>query len=436
MFTRIRWRLVASIVVVLTIILGVLGVAVYFSLYRSLQGEVDRNLQLRGDEVASNLHEIGESILRVGSEGYRGGLFFIVVSPAGQVVANPQNASLDFDVTSQPFEGSPTFSTSVIGGEPTRLYVRPLYVQRVLIGVLVTGESLASEQAALQRLLVILVTGAGAGLLLSLAGAWYLSGQALIPIQKAFARQQEFVADASHELRTPLTILHSAVDLLNQHRAEPLEANGELFDDLRQEILRMERLAGDLLTLARQDLGQVELAMGEVDLASLTADVVRRAAPLAQEKRIALDFHHDHNPSPAEVDPDRIQQVLLILLDNALKHTPPEGRVSVSVSRQGQSVIIRVSDTGEGIPAEHLPRVFDRFYRQDQARTRSQGGAGLGLSIAKSLVEAHGGQLALTSVVGAGAEATIRLRASRVQASLAERVGQLASRVTHRPAHR
>ncbi|MDP2660990.1 MAG: ATP-binding protein, partial [Dehalococcoidia bacterium] len=407
---------------------------VYFSLYRSLQGEVDRSLHLRGDEVASNLNEIGESILRVGSEGYRGGLFFIVASPTGQVVANPQNASLDF-VTSLPFEGSPTFSTAEIGGEPTRLYVRPLYVQRVLIGVLITGESLASEQAALQRLLVILVTGAGAGLLLSLVGAWYLSGQALIPIQKAFNRQQEFVADASHELRTPLTILHSAVDLLNQHRAEPLEANGELFDDLRQEIFRMERLAGDLLTLARQDLGQVELAIGEVDLASLTGDVVRRTAPLAQEKRIVLDFQHDHNPSLAEVDPDRIQQVLLALLDNALKHTPPEGRVSVSVNRQGQGVILKVSDTGEGIPAEHLPRVFDRFYRQDQARSRSQGGAGLGLAIAKSLVEAHGGQLALTSVVGAGVEATIRLRASRAHASLAERVGQLASRVTHRPAH-
>ncbi|MDP2659488.1 MAG: hypothetical protein Q8R28_01995, partial [Dehalococcoidia bacterium] len=130
MFTRIRWRLVVSIVMVLTIILGVLGGAVYFSLYRSLQGEVDRSLQLRGDEVASNLHEIGESVLRVGSEGYRGGLFFIVASPTGQVVANPQNATLDF-VNSLPFEGSPAFSTAEIGGEPTRLYVRPLYVQRV-----------------------------------------------------------------------------------------------------------------------------------------------------------------------------------------------------------------------------------------------------------------------------------------------------------------
>src|SRR5205807_4015663 len=125
--------------------------------------------------------------------------------------------------------------------------------------LLIVGQSLQSEQTALHFLLLVLVAGGGLGLLMVLGGAWFLAGRALVPIQQAFQRQQEFVADASHELRTPLTVLRSATDLLNQHREQPVEHNGELFDDVRAEIARMERLAQDLLTLARSDAGGVEL---------------------------------------------------------------------------------------------------------------------------------------------------------------------------------
>src|SRR5207248_2241230 len=142
-------------------------------------------------------------------------------------------------------------------------------------------ESLAPEQSALHSLLLVLLAGGGLGLLLSFAGAWFLSGRALVPIQQAFARQQEFVADASHELRTPLTVLRSTTDVLDRHRAEPLSDNGELFDDMRGEIARMERLAADLLTLARSDSGELELMTAPLDLGVLAGDVVRRVTPLA-----------------------------------------------------------------------------------------------------------------------------------------------------------
>src|SRR6266566_2252787 len=115
----------------------------------------------------------------------------------------------------------------------------------------------------------------------SAAVAWFLSNRALIPIQQAFQRQHEFVADASHELRTPLTVLRSATDLLNQHRDEPIEREGELFDDVRAEIARMERLAQDLLTLARSDAGGLELMTAPIDLADIAREVVRRTTPLA-----------------------------------------------------------------------------------------------------------------------------------------------------------
>src|SRR5207237_8960847 len=188
-------------------------------------------------------------------------------------------------------------------------------------GTLYVGQSLAPEESARRSLLLVLFGGGGLGLLMSFAGAWFLSRRALVPIQYAFGRQQEFVADASHELRTPLTVLRSSTDLLNQHRGEPLAANGELFDDVRAEIARLQRLTGDLLTLARSDRDQLELAVAPLDLGALAGEVVRRTEPVARERGVALSIRAGDPGPVVEADPDRLQQVLLILVDNAIKHT-------------------------------------------------------------------------------------------------------------------
>jgi signal transduction histidine kinase len=200
-------------------------------------------------------------------------------------------------------------------------------------------------------------------LLLSVAAAWFLSGRALIPIQQAFQRQQEFVADASHELRTPLTVLRSATDVLNSHRDERLNDNGELFDDVRAEIIRMERLAQDLLTLARSDTGGLELMTAPLELADVAGEVVRRTTPHAQSAGIQLSLHADAQPATVEADPDRLLQVLLILIDNAIKHTPSGGKVEVRVRRARARLwrlptlaqalrpsIYRVSSIGSTVP--------------------------------------------------------------------------------------
>jgi signal transduction histidine kinase len=138
------------------------------------------------------------------------------------------------------------------------------------------------------------------------------------------------------------------------------------------------------------------------------------------------------HPTIVEADPDRIRQVLLILLDNAIKHTPAGGQVTVQVRQHGADAILEVVDTGTGIPAEHLPRIFDRFYRADLARSRAEGGTGLGLAIAKALVEAHSGTLTLASTFGIGTRATIRLRLEGTTHRTG-RLGGLATRLTHSP---
>jgi len=228
-------------------------------------------------------------------------------------------------------------------------------------------------------------------------------------------------------------VMRSATDLLNRHQDQPLRQNAELLEDLRTEIGRLERMTVDLLTLARSDAGKLELAVGAVELGSISTDVVRRMTPLAFERQVSLNLAGAQRLA-VEADPDRIEQVLIILLDNAIKHTPTGGEVAVSAQKHGNEAVITVHDTGEGIPPQHLERIFDRFYRANRSRLQAEGGAGLGLAIAKALVEAHGGQLTLHSVHGHGTTATMRLRLTAAP-SLATRLTHLATRHTHQPAH-
>jgi two-component system, OmpR family, sensor histidine kinase CiaH len=190
-------------------------------------------------------------------------------------------------------------------------------------------------------------------------------------------------------------------------------------------------LAQDLLTLARSDQGGLELMTAPVELADVAAEVVRRMRPLARDEGVQMALHADAEPATVEADPDRLQQVLLILIDNAIKHTPAGGSIDVRVGRHGQSAIVEVADTGSGIAPEHLPRIFDRFYRADKARARERGGTGLGLSIAKMLVEAHDGQLQVSSTLGAGTQVSLSLPLVNRSATLGGRLGELAAHLPH-----
>jgi two-component system, OmpR family, sensor histidine kinase CiaH len=434
LFARIRWRLVGWNMLILGLILVLLGGTVYVALSRSLLDEVDRNLLSRSEQAIpflfpprrADTQGTGPAGPRRGPEGYSGGVFYVAMLPDGSVLANPQQVNTGELVWPQTRE--PTLATIQLGdGEMARVVLRRMPDG----GLLVTGQSLEAEQTALHFLVLVLVGGGGLGFLLSLAAAWFLAGRALVPIQQAFQRQQEFVADASHELRTPLTVLHTSTDLLNRHRDETIEHNGELFDDVRGEIARMERLAQDLLTLARSDAGGLELMTAPLELADIATEVVRRTTPLADSEGVRLSVETDPQPLTIEADPDRLQQVLLILIDNAVKHTPAGGKIEVRVGRHGQSAQLEVSDTGSGIAPEHLPRIFDRFYRADKARARERGGSGLGLAIAKMLVEAHNGQLQLASTIGIGTRVTVSLPLARPPARRGGRLGELAAHLPH-----
>jgi two-component system, OmpR family, sensor kinase len=249
--------------------------------------------------------------------------------------------------------------------------------------------------------------------------------QMLANLEEAYQRQQRFVADASHELRAPITSIRCNLDLLAIAPDLPTEEAQAALVDARTEAERMGRLVNDLLVLARFDSAQpTERAAPsgkkhcEVDLDSLLLDIYR------QYRHVASDELAEHGYSgprlflqhttPIQVsgDADQLKQAIVVLVDNALKYTPSDGRVSLSLSLDDGIAQLEISDSGIGIAPEDLPHIFERFYRADRARTRDSGGSGLGLAIAQSIVQEHQGSIEVESTPGKGSTFTIKLPAA------------------------
>jgi signal transduction histidine kinase len=227
----------------------------------------------------------------------------------------------------------------------------------------------------------------------------------LASLEQAAQAQQRFVSDASHELRAPLTIIQANLEFVEQRPALPDADRQEAIEEASREARRLASLVGDLLALARADAG-VELRHERVELDRVLLDAYADARRLARGQRLEID---GLEPVVVEGDRDRLKQLLIILFDNAVKYTPPEGRIAAGLTSTGDCVEIRIRDEGVGIPAEDLPHVFERFYRADPARSRDPGGTGLGLSIARWIAQQHGGDIRLTSEVGRGTTAVVRI---------------------------
>ena len=275
------------------------------------------------------------------------------------------------------------------------------------LGVIVLSRSIADIQAALIALRNTLL-GLGTLILLGATlGGIFLANRALAPTRLAFARQQAFIADASHELRTPLTLLRTDAEVLLRSRDRIDGDDVELLEDMVAETDYLTRIATNLLTLARLDAGATHLELDVIDLSSLAAGIVQRMQAYAAERGVI--FRQELEQARVLGDCLLLEQVLLIILDNAVKYSNPGGTITVGTQRIGGRVQLSVQDTGIGIPPEHLPHLGERFYRVDKARSRESGGTGLGLSLARGIIAAHGGTLELASTPGQGTTVTITL---------------------------
>ncbi|MDF2633149.1 MAG: integral rane sensor signal transduction histidine kinase [Pelosinus sp.] len=334
------------------------------------------------------------------------------------------------DLYTYPIEGiSPQLLNSLETGSRERWKTQKIndHMYRILIvpypyadeNVLVKGKNIKvkdviaisivdSELAMLRRLMFIILTGQLIGITLIVLGSYYLARRALVPIQAAWDKQQQFVADASHELRTPLAVIKSNAELLLRRPEHTIELETIRITNVIRETIRMSKLVSTLFTLARADANQIEVEAVPVNLNEIIIAVAEQFEPLAQMQGISLQVECS-DPIKLVADRERLHQLFVILLDNAIKYTSQSGRIQVICRKQSNMVLMQVRDTGCGILAADLPYIFDRFFRGDKVRSRKKGGAGLGLAIAQWIVEKHEGKIWVESEVGTGTQVYVTL---------------------------
>ncbi len=475
----IRWRLALLYTLVLALCLLASDLLVYVALERFLQNETDESLASQAQEIAGTTRfqfvggpsAVGVFILPPNIDVFSSpGVFVQVLNQQGevaQVSANMGDRTLPISESAveQARAGASSYETIFLEQAPARIYYYPLAVRGELVGVVQVGRSLRDVETTLGRLRFAYVAIGVLSLVVATIGGWWLARTALRPIdrltrdaraigesrdlgrrvadleprdevgrlattfnvmlgqlqaahdelEQTLAAQQRFVADASHELRTPLATVRTNLELL-QRAGDSLafDDREEALADALAEIERLGRLVASLLTLARVDSGLRLERREPVAVDRLVRDVYRQARLMAlpREQRVVLDAVADE---AVEGDPDYLKELLLILVDNAVSYTPEGGEIRLGATRDDGEVRIAVSDTGIGIEPVHVPRLFERFYRADQARSRGEpsprGGTGLGLSIARWIVDEHGGAIQVHSQRGQGSTFTVALPA-------------------------
>ena len=459
---RVRLALLAALL--LCLIQVVLSMVFYAVISDWLYHQVDQSLQTTAVQISSTLtssDNLGQDDLnfqfnssnKAADAFLREQSFFIRVIDQQSGTVLDESEAYNLPVTAAARSDTAQFETLPQTSDPpqhVRIYTLPLGRQSSL--ALQVGQSLKSvEQTSLQILnWLILMLGATAGL--ALGSGWLLADRALIPIQaitnlanqigksdlsqridlqlpddelgrlaqtfnrmldriqSAFQRQKRFTADAAHELRTPLSIMQTGIDvILSQPRTA--EQYQTALVNVQEEVERLTQLTTSLLMLARANSHSLPMNFLAVNLSLLLNTVADYIAPAAQEKGVSLE--RDIQPAvEIKGDEDRLIQVAINLLENAVKYTPENGRISLTLRQQVDTAQFSIADTGSGIPTSDLAHIFEPFYRADRSRNRSAGGFGLGLAIAHEIIQLHGGSITVASQAGHGTRLTVTLPTS------------------------
>ncbi|MDP9341471.1 MAG: heavy metal sensor histidine kinase [Actinomycetota bacterium] len=457
----IRARLTAWYVVLLAAILAGLSAFLLLRLRSDLVAGVDRSLDARAAQISLGYQGGGEgefqditdaTLIRLPQSEHGAQILSArgqVVETSGDPVA--EAPMLDQATLNRVLDGQRVRVSAPLGADRERFRLLAVPApKRPRSEVLVVATSLDDVDGSIHRLLVLLLTAGPAVLAVAAAVGWWLARKALLPVarmtqqaatigierlderiavpavedelarlartlnamldrlERGVERTRRFVADASHELRTPLAVMRSELEV--SLRSDDLSpAAREVVESSAQEVERMGRLVENLLTLARLDERRLQLHRVPLDLRELAAAVAAELEPLAAGKGVAVMV--GGLEAVVEADRERLHQAVSNLMDNAIKYTGRGGEVRVSAWRDGAEAGIAVIDTGRGVDPESLPRIFDRFFRSDPARSRAEGGAGLGLAISREIVQAHGGRIWARSEVGSGSTFSLALPA-------------------------
>ena len=433
-------------------LLLIFGAAAYQLVTLALTYQVDRQLAISAEEALSIL------ALDNNGEIYLNGLEDMVREESFYFQLWSRNKQIIYDSPSlssvQPLDmggfglTEPVFKDQELhGGDPVRVLTIPLQVGRKPVGTMMIGADLSLITILQNSMISVILWGVLSAVALVGFGVWFSSNRALSPLEKVsetalqithaedlanripylgpddevgrlisafnetlerleklFKTQRQFISDVSHELRTPLTVIKGNLDLLRKMKC----IEDEEFDAINDEVNRLTRMVQDLLLIAQAESGRLPLEEQEVSLDTLLLEVLQQAEILA-ENRVTLKIK-DIDQVIVSGDNDRLRQVLLNILSNAVKFTPDGGEINVSLRKTATKSVLSITDTGPGIPEEDLPHIFKRFYRTEKARTRSSdSGFGLGLSIAYWIVRNHEGDILVRTKEGKGTTFTILL---------------------------
>lgn len=442
----IRWRLTLWYTGLVALLLLIFGSTLYAVLHRSLYIQLDQNLYDRGQAIEESLAAgLIPSLDAFSSPG----IYVQLLDLDLQVIYRSTNLGEQALPTNPQTlvaarAGEELLETVEIGDIGLRLLSRPLIGRGELLGVLQVAESLDPLETRLSQVSLLLILVGVFAIIVSLALGAFLSRAALAPVDRMvadahlitqrpdlskrlevppindeikrlattlnemlsrievlLATQERFIADVSHDLRTPLTIIRGNLDLLSQEEGD--ESRKAALRAAKGEVDRLSRLVSDLLLLAQMDAG-LELERRPVELDTLLLEVYREAKLLAPALEIRLG---EEDQALVPGDRDRLKQLLLNLVQNAVDHTPDGGQVTLSLRREKGWAHLSVADTGSGIPPEDLSHIFERFYRVEKGRRR--GGAGLGLAIAQWIAQAHRGEISVKSKLQEGSTFTLCL---------------------------
>lgn len=271
----------------------------------------------------------------------------------------------------------------------------------VLTGTIFVG---TKNELSLRRILFVAVFC----ILIAFVGSYLISKQAVAPIKSAWQKQLDFTADASHELRTPLAVIRSNLEIVMDSPGETVASQMKWLENIAIEQQHMERLVSDLLAISRSDAGEEEIQCTTFSLDTLLGEIAEKFSPICQQKELTFTTDIDSDV-PFFGDQQKLNQLVMILLDNAYQYSDTGGKINLTLQNLTDNIQISVKDTGIGISQENISKLFDRFFRVTNSRTKNPNGLGLGLSIAKLIAQQHQGSLSVSSTIGEGSEFLIRL---------------------------
>jgi signal transduction histidine kinase len=415
---RTRRRLFAVTLGLLTLLVAGVGAATLLVGLNALDADVDQALQTA---VSSTVSVLSDELPAADEQSEpdeqapaAADTVLLVLDPAGAVIQNRTGSTLrGLPVTSVLAAAAATgedLRTVQADGHNLRLLTTPLVHDGQLMGFVQGGFVLDLHDSQSQSLVVAVILVGAMGLVAAALITLLVTGRALVPIREGFEAQRRFVADASHELRTPAALIRANAEVLE--RENLIAAEGQpLLEDVIGEADRLGGLVNDLLQLAAWDETELSIAPEPIDVARLAQETVRGATALAAQRDVRL-VTDAPSPAIAIADRARIVQLILILMDNAVDHSPAGGAVTVRIERASRLVVIHVDDQGPGIPEDDLERIFEPFTRLTGTTRHGSGGTGLGLAIARRIVSAHGGTIRADSPLTGGARFTVELPAA------------------------